>query len=111
MKIAIIGYGNIGKHVHSRFSKFNPTIIDIDTDDAIRKATYDVAFLCLPTDSKNAGECDTSIVESCISESNANIIVIRSTVIPRIYKNCCIKIWQKNCLSARILGNNTAFKY
>lgn len=73
-----VGFETLGHTVLEHDIKFNTTIRDLfDTD---------IIFLCLPTPSKESGECDTSIIESTINELNnlnyKGIIAIRSTVVP-----------------------------
>ena len=84
-KIAIVGYGVVGKAMHDLFpdaliynGEKNP-IGSLKYKD-INKA--DVAFVCVPTPTKESGHCDTSIVEEVVSKLNTPLIIIRSTVEP-----------------------------
>lgn len=89
-KVAIIGYGVVGKAMHALFpdalilnSSQNPVLSKegkILAYDDINKA--DVAFVCVPTPQKEDGTCDTSIVEEVVSKLKTPLIVIRSTVEP-----------------------------
>lgn len=80
MKIAIIGYGHVGRSMHKEF--VDAYIYDepqnIGNRNEVNKA--DVAFIAVPTPVSNDGSCDTSIVEDVLSWIEADIIVIRSTV-------------------------------
>ena len=72
MKIGLIGKGTVGTavyeglhHLGHQMSFFdlaykNSTLSDVLNTDCI--------FICVPTDQKNNGDCDTSIVEKVISE-------------------------------------------
>lgn len=80
--IAIIGYGNIGKHTYDElcnagnifiYDPYNPNY-----NQPILKC--DIAFICVPTDMKDNGSCDTSIVETVVQNTNSDIIVIKSTI-------------------------------
>ena len=92
MNIGIIGQGFVGSAVREGLKNFyNLKTYDVDkekctdTHEEICKWA-DIIFLCVPTPSLPDGSCDTSIVESVISELNqANyngIVSIKSTVVP-----------------------------
>ena len=81
--ILIVGYGNIGKHMHQElqgageidiFDKYIP-----EYNFSYQKS-YNIAFICVPTDMKEDGSADISIVEECVQQIDAKIIVIKSTV-------------------------------
>ena len=81
--ILIVGYGNIGKHIHEElkgageidiFDKYIPEYNFSYQD------TYNVAFICVPTDMKKDGSADTSIVDECIFQIKARVLVIKSTI-------------------------------
>ena len=77
----IIGYGVVGQNVAKIFR-------DADLHDPAKnlraKGTYEVGFVCVPTDSKDDGAADTSIVEAVVKEwrSRCKVLCIRSTVPP-----------------------------
>ncbi len=80
MKIAIIGYGHVGR---AMFNLFKDAYIydepqNIGTREEVNKC--DVAFICVPTPKAEDGSCDTSIVEDVLSWVNCPNIVLRSTV-------------------------------
>ena len=81
--ILIVGYGNIGKHIHKElegagqidiFDKYIP-----EYNFSYQKA-YNIAFICVPTEMKEDGSADVSIVEECVQQIDAKVIVIKSTV-------------------------------
>jgi len=84
-KVAIIGYGVVGKAMHALF---RDALIYNGEKHPSGKLTYkdinkaDVAFVCVPTPSKEDGSCDTSIVEEVISQLKTSLIIICSTIIP-----------------------------
>lgn len=84
-KIAIVGYGVVGKAMHTLFpsaliynGEKNP-VGNLKYED-INKA--DVAFVCVPTPTQKDGHCDTSIVEETVSKLTTPLIIIRSTIEP-----------------------------
>jgi len=82
-KVAIIGYGWVGKAVHKLFSEaviFDPAYQDCCEEEDINAS--DVAFICVPTPCPEEGRLDTSIVEECVKWCKCPLIVIRSTVNP-----------------------------
>lgn len=82
MKIAITGYGWVGKAMHQLF----PDAVIYDTllkkGEAYDVNACEVAFICVPTPCPAKGALDTSIVESCVQWIDCPLIVIRSTVNP-----------------------------
>lgn len=85
IKVAIIGYGIVGKAMHKLFPK---ALIYNGEKHPIGNLTYqdinkaDVAFVCVPTPTKPDGHCDISIVEDVVSNLETPLIIIRSTVEP-----------------------------
>ena len=89
MNIGVVGLGVVGGAVYEGFKqldhkvkihdiKYDTTILDVvDTE---------VCFICVPTPSKDSGQCNTSIVESVVQNLNAlnykGIIAVKSTVTP-----------------------------
>ena len=82
-KILIIGYGIVGHNLHQELKALNPDIYDIkykqfDT----RKSHYDFAFVCIDTPEMDTLEAPIDDLVSCIQENNADIFVIKSTILP-----------------------------
>jgi UDPglucose 6-dehydrogenase len=84
MRIAIAGYGSIGRYIEGVFARshdialYDPALglgrIE-DLDDA------DYAIICVPTPTGEDGSCDTSIVEELVERINPRrAIVCQSTV-------------------------------
>lgn len=80
MKIKIYGYGWVGKAMQTLF----PDALVHDPAPHIGFINYekaDIAFVCVPTNLKD-GALDTSIVEAVVNQSQEDLIIIRSTVMP-----------------------------
>jgi UDPglucose 6-dehydrogenase len=100
MKVAIIGYGFVGKALKNGLKnsvevllvdpKLNTNINDLKT------FKPDTIFICVPTPMNNDGSQDTSILENVINELNSlsesALIVLKSTVIPSYISKIEIKI-------------------
>lgn len=83
-RILIVGYGNIGKKLSEEYKSLDPDIYDPWKGFNKKSAEkYDFAFICVDTPSKENGECDLSQVIESIKETNAEIVVLRSTVPPK----------------------------
>jgi nucleotide sugar dehydrogenase len=89
-KVAVIGYGTVGRHLCKEISPLNPDVYDKYTDVIIQQhqkanrwdgsEKYDFAFICVDTPLKENGvDLDTSEVASAIHNTNAEIYVIKST--------------------------------
>lgn len=94
MKIKIIGYGWVGKAMHTLFPD---ALIHDPALGMIADEKCDVAFICVPTPLKD-GKLDTSIVETAIEHCEEDLIICRSTVIPgtcykleKLGKNICFQ--------------------
>lgn len=95
------GYGAIGKKLFPEFKsllesvngKDGPSIMiydppyqrslgmdDIDIDLRLTNEHYDIAFICVPTETKDDGTQDTSAIEDVLSKLSADIIVVKSTI-------------------------------
>tara|TARA_R110000796_G_scaffold67777_6_gene155603 strand:+ start:8239 stop:9024 length:786 start_codon:yes stop_codon:yes gene_type:complete len=89
MKIGIIGLGVVGNACKFGFEKngHNVKVHDIKLNTSISDVlATEIVFICVPTPESRDGSCDTSIVESVISElhsvSYKGHIAIKSTVAP-----------------------------
>jgi len=82
-KIAIIGYGHVGKAMHRLF----PDAIPYDKhlpeySDRSLILGADLALVCVPTDETRSGEADISIVVEVVKWLDAELICIKSTIPP-----------------------------
>jgi UDPglucose 6-dehydrogenase len=88
MIIKIYGYGYVGKAMKTLFPD---ALVHDPRQNMINKEKADVAFVCVPTPLKD-GKLDTSIVEEVVKDSQEDLIIIRSTVMP----GTCDKFKNKN---------------
>jgi UDPglucose 6-dehydrogenase len=100
MKVAIIGYGFVGKALHNGLKnpeevllvdpKLNTNINDL------KAFKPDTIFICVPTPMNDDGSQDASILENVINELNflpeSTLIVLKSTVLPSNIARIEIKI-------------------
>jgi len=100
MKVAIIGYGFVGKALQNGLKtsvevllvdpKLNTSINDLET------FKPETIFICVPTPMNDDGSQDASILEKVIDElnpfSDSALIVLKSTVIPSYISRIEIKI-------------------
>jgi UDPglucose 6-dehydrogenase len=89
MKIGIIGVGAVGSANKEGFEYLGHEVLvhDIKLNTTINDVKdAEINFLCVPTPSTDAGECDTTILESVIQELDnigyKGIIAVRSTSVP-----------------------------
>jgi len=87
MNLLIVGYGNIGTHVYDDLKPLLKKGFTIDISDPFKPEvsnkkdiTYDIAFICVPTDNDENGCVQINVVEEAIKATKANIIVIKSTI-------------------------------
>lgn len=85
MKVAIIGYGFVGKKMAEFFGKAHAVCAydpPLGLTNRIGVNGADLAVVCVPTPSMEDGSCDVSVVEETVRWIEAPIILIRSTVSP-----------------------------
>ena len=81
MRTLIIGYGTVGQNLDFELAILSPDIYDKYRDVDERSGHYDVAFVCVDTPRTDV-PCDVSEVRNAILENDADIFVIKSTVLP-----------------------------
>lgn len=91
MKIKIYGYGWVGKAMKTLFPD---ALIHDPAQNMICNEKCDIAFICVPTPLRD-GTLDTSIIEEVIKNSNEDLIIIRSAIMP----GTCDKFPEKNIVS------------
>lgn len=109
-KIAIIGHGIVGK----AFEDMVKDHYEVVTYDPTENATYPeekinnchLGVICVPTNSKEDGSCDTSIVESAIEKLNTKIILIKSTVEPGTIDRLKKSTKKRICFSPEYIGES-----
>lgn len=122
-KVAIIGYGWVGKAMHTLFPDaviYSPGVVrDSDgnyvegrldqwnIDQAnIKEAVNicDIAFVCVPTPCPNKSKLDTRTVEEVVAWLETDLIVIRSTVNPGDCDFLTQKYHKRICMQPEYLG-------
>ena len=88
VKIGIVGYGVVGRHLYQRLMLarpkepapiiYDPAAYISSTKEEINKC--DIVFVAVPTQPNPDGSCDTNIVEDVVSWITGPVIVIRSTI-------------------------------
>lgn len=87
MRIAIIGFGWVGKAMYEIFPHAYIYHPDRNSSNEVGQSrimanSCDISFICVPTPVIGEGKLDTSIVEECIKWLKTPLIVVRSTVNP-----------------------------
>ncbi len=105
-RIAIVGYGWVGRAMHRLFP--DAYVYDIDRGAQLEVNTCDVAFICVPTSCPAEGMLDTSIVEEVVSWLETPLIVVRSTVNPGDCNRLAAKYGKPLCFQPEYLGESVA---
>lgn len=83
-KVLIVGVGNIGSRLYKEYSKVKPDRYDPGKGYNEKKdGKYDFAFIATDTPMKDDGSCDLSQVKTALNETDAEVYIIRSTVVPK----------------------------
>ena len=78
----IVGIGNIGSRLYKEYSAIKPHRYDPAKGYDEKDGKYDLAFICVDTPMLPDGQCGLRQVEAAIAETEADTIVLRSTVPP-----------------------------
>ena len=83
--VLIVGYGVVGHNLHKELNKLNIDVYDKFKSEVNTKRDikYDFCFICVDTpyiDKDNL--CDISQVKVALQENNADIYIIKSTILP-----------------------------
>ena len=84
MKTLIVGYGVVGHNLAKEIEVLQPDIYDkyktqYNTKQEIK---YNFCFICVDTPYSVGNPCDISQVENALQENDAEIYVIKSTILP-----------------------------
>ena len=113
-KVAIIGYGWVGKAMYELFPEALVYSPHLESEDdpvfALKKEINecDIAFVCVPTPCPKEGELDMSIVEEVVAWCECPLIVIRSTVNPGTSDGLAKKYKKKIVFQPEYLGETPA---
>jgi len=94
VKIGIVGLGFVGEAVLNAYETMFTDVIVVDVDPTKSTGTYadlqycDAVFVCVPSPSKDNGECDTSILNSVLYllQDYKNVIISKTTATPQFYE-------------------------
>ena len=94
LKIGIVGLGFVGEAVRNAYENMFTNIICIDVDPKKNTGTYadlqdcDAVFVCVPSPSKESGECDTGILNAVLYflRDYKNVIISKTTAPPQFYE-------------------------
>jgi len=114
-KVAVIGYGYVGKGVYNFFKDnfetiyFDPNVSGSAAKEEINKC--DLGVICVPTPMGDDGACDLSIIEEALGWLATPLILIKSTIPPTTTKNLVEKTGKKICFSPEYMGEGGGVKY
>ena len=83
--VLIVGYGVVGHNLHKELNRLNIDIYDKFKPESNTKQNkkYDFAFVCVDTPYINKDNvCDLSQVKTVLQENDAEIYIIKSTILP-----------------------------
>lgn len=109
-RVALIGYGYVGKGMHKLF----PDAYVIDTHQNLGREFPNaegasLAVVCVPTPMSSDGSCDTSIVESVVRSVEADLILIKSTVTPGTCDRLARETGKRIVFSPEYMGESTYY--
>ena len=80
--VLIVGVGNIGSRLYEEYAKLKPDRYDpFKGYNEKRDIRYDFAFISVDTPMREDGSCDLSQIRTAIDETEAEVYVIRSTIV------------------------------
>lgn len=106
-KIAIIGFGHVGRSMYQLFPDaiiYDPNIDPYKSTQERINDECEIAFICVWTGSDEKGACDISLVESSVKWLKTPLIVIKSTVAPGTTDFLRKKYKKRICMSPEFFG-------
>lgn len=84
IRVLIIGHGTVGSNLEREIQKLKPDVVDKYKREDTREPglRYDLAFVCVDTPRTEESECDMSEIWNAIEENDADIFVVKSTILP-----------------------------
>jgi UDPglucose 6-dehydrogenase len=116
MRIGIVGYGVVGKHLHQLFSSVADLIVPFDkvslpgvtTKEEIN--TCDLVFVAVPTPALPDGACDLGAIEEVVTWIEPPIC-IKSTIVPGTIDRLVSTTGKKIVFSPEYVGETVFHKY
>ncbi len=112
-KVAVIGYGYVGKGVYDFFKdKFETIYYDPHVEGSASKEeinSCDLAVVSVPTPMGDDGSCDLTIIEDTLGWLSAPLILIKSTIPPTTTEKLSEKSGKKICFSPEYMGEGGYF--
>ena len=117
--ILIVGYGNVGRNLREEYSKLDIDVYDkfkTDINTKVEKK-YRIAIICVDTPYvSKENPCDISQVRNALLENEADIYVIKSTVLPNTTENLSKEFGKNIIFSPEYYGtthfaNNYCFDF
>lgn len=102
--VGIVGYGWLGKHMHSLFPEAYIYDLGLNIGSKEEVNGCDIAFIGVPTPNKLDGSLDTSIVEDIVSWCTCPLIVIRSTLNPGTVDSLTVRYKKRIVVQPEYLG-------
>ena len=83
MDILVVGYGIVGHNLSEGIKAIKPEIYDKYKDvDTRTKDKYNLCIICVDTPLNDEHLCDTTEIENALDEHDADIYILKSTVLP-----------------------------
>lgn len=106
--VLIVGYGVVGQNLAKEIAALKPDVADKYKEGVTTKRSglrYDVAFICVDTP-RVCGKtpCDLSEVKHAIAETDAEIYVVKSTVLPGTIDALCKETGKRILFSPEYYG-------
>ncbi len=110
-KIAIIGYGVVGKGMEKLFkNRFDVKVYDIVTQpDKSQVMGCDLAVICVPTNMQEDGSANIKIVDEVVGWIDSPLILIKSTIPPGTTDALIAKYNKNICFSPEYMGESKYF--
>jgi UDPglucose 6-dehydrogenase len=111
MKIAIVGYGVVGKGMFKLLqSRHELVVYDPQSQPDKKKLKgCELAIICVPTPSNKDGSCDISIIEDCLKWLKTPLVLIKSTVPPGTTEYLRKKYNKKINFSPEYMGESSYY--
>lgn len=112
-KVAVIGYGYVGKGVYDFFKDnfetiyYDPNVSGSASKEEINKC--DLGVICVPTPTGEDGACDLNIIEETLGWLGTPLILVKSTIPPKTTEYLVKKTGKKICFSPEYMGEGGYF--